>query len=200
MPKHPTAREKLLAAALELMLARGYPATTVDEICQAAGVSKGSFYHFFDTKEQLALAALDAYLARVGQRVAEGPHSAIQEPRERALAFVDHIVDVAGEVWGDGCLMGSFALDVVETSPAIQQAVSETFTRVARGYAEAFAPALAAGGDGSADERAADLAEQFVVAVEGGIVLAKAHRDWRYATRALARFRDELRRQAGAEA
>ena len=46
-----TARDRLIAAAEAEMLAKGYPATTVDEICARAGVSKGSFYHFFSTKE-----------------------------------------------------------------------------------------------------------------------------------------------------
>lgn len=199
MPKPASAREKLLDAALDLMLARGYPATTVDEICQAAGVSKGSFYHFFETKEQLALAVLDTYLERVGRQLEGGPYTRLEDPRERALAFVDYLVDVARDAWGKGCVMGSFALDVAETSPAIQRAVSQTFTRVARGYGDAFAPALA-GDDAARDARAADLAEHFLVAVEGGIVLAKAHRDWGYVTRALERFRAELRRAASVTA
>ena len=47
-----TSKEKLVAAAHALMLSKGYAATTVDEICERAGASKGSFYHFFETKER----------------------------------------------------------------------------------------------------------------------------------------------------
>jgi len=51
-------REKLLEAAEELILQDGYSATRVDEVIQRAGVSKGSFYHLFDSKEAMALATL----------------------------------------------------------------------------------------------------------------------------------------------
>lgn len=54
------ARERLMRAAIELIHRQGFGSTSVDEICTAADVRKGSFYHFFRTKCQLAVAALDA--------------------------------------------------------------------------------------------------------------------------------------------
>ena len=51
------ARVALLDAALSEILARGYSATTVDDLCRAAGVTKGAFFHHFDSKEALAVAA-----------------------------------------------------------------------------------------------------------------------------------------------
>jgi AcrR family transcriptional regulator len=51
--------ERILAGAKELFLARGYAATTVDAICEKAELTKGSFYYFFDLKEDLGLAVLD---------------------------------------------------------------------------------------------------------------------------------------------
>ena len=68
----PKTKDKLIEAALRLMLAKGYPATTVDEICASAGVSKGSFYHFFATKEELALAAVQAKPLPAAGRAAGG--------------------------------------------------------------------------------------------------------------------------------
>lgn len=186
-----TARLKLLDTALDLFLAKGYPATTVDEICQAAGVSKGSFYHAFESKEALGFAVLEHYLRRVGEQLRDGPHTGIEEPRQRALAFLDHLVAVGGRVWASGCLMGSFALDLAQISPAIRTAVKRTFDDVARGYAKALEP-LFEGQDGR--ERAREFAEHYLVIIEGGIVLAKAYGEASYVTRALARFRDEVRR------
>ena len=49
-------KERILAGAKELFLARGYAATTVDAICEKAELTKGSFYYFFDSKEDLGLA------------------------------------------------------------------------------------------------------------------------------------------------
>lgn len=194
-----TAKQKLLEAGQELMLSKGYPATTVDEICHAAGVSKGSFYHFFDTKEDLALAVLDQFAARNDRIATKGLGHNANDPGEAALRFVDHLIGTAGAMWGGGCLLGSFALDLAETHPTIRAAVSEKFQEVARGLAAGMAP-LAQGnwpGDGPTPE---DLAEQFIVVVEGALILAKAHADWSYVERALKRFREDARRAISTEA
>jgi TetR/AcrR family transcriptional repressor of nem operon len=192
MPKK-TARQKLLEAAQTLMLSKGYPATTVDEICEAAGVSKGSFYHFFGTKEDLALAVLEAFQARNDRLIAAGPQGGVTDPTERALVLVDHLIAAAGEMWGAGCLLGNFALDLAETHPAIRQDVSDRFQRVAAALSEGMAPLASEAGIPHAPS-AEELAEQFIVVVEGALVLAKAHKDWSYVTRALERFRQDVRR------
>ena len=59
MPQVSHAKEKLLDSALDLMYARSYRDVGVQEICEHAGVKKGSFYHFFPSKRDLTLAALD---------------------------------------------------------------------------------------------------------------------------------------------
>lgn len=189
-----TARHRLLDTALDLFLARGYSSTTVDEICDAARVSKGSFYHAFKSKEELGLAVLDHYLRRVREQLDTGTNLSSEEPRQRAHAFLDHLVLVGGRVWASGCLMGSFALDLAQSSPTIRAAVIEKFDDVARDYAEALEPIF----DGQdAAVRAREFAEQYLVVVEGGIVLAKAYADPSYVTRALERFRVDVRRAAG---
>ena len=58
------AKEKVLLAAQELMMANGYASTSVDDIVKKAGVAKGSFYHAFDSKEELALTSLEDYERR----------------------------------------------------------------------------------------------------------------------------------------
>ncbi len=188
-----TAKDKILEAGQELMLARGYAATTVDEICEAAGVSKGSFYHFFRTKEEVGLAILDRFAARNERVVADGPYHDANDPTQKALELVDHLIAMAGEMWGDGCLLGTFALDLAETNPIIRNAVSEKFEGVARGLAAGMAPLAAKDRmpDGLSPK---ELAEHFIVVVEGALILAKAHQDWSYVNRALERFRNRVRR------
>ena len=53
------ARERLMEAVIELIWAGSYGSTSVDHICERAGVKKGSFYHFFESKTDLALAGLE---------------------------------------------------------------------------------------------------------------------------------------------
>jgi TetR/AcrR family transcriptional repressor of nem operon len=53
------ARSKLMDAVLELIWTGSYGSTTIDHICEKAGVKKGSFYYFFESKSQLAAAALE---------------------------------------------------------------------------------------------------------------------------------------------
>jgi TetR/AcrR family transcriptional repressor of nem operon len=190
-----TAKDKILEAALRLLLSRGYAATTVDEICEAAGVSKGSFYHFFGTKEELGLAVLDQFSARNARLVDEGPYRDAADPMKRALELVDHLIATASEMWGSGCLLGTFALDLAETNPTIRKAVAEKFEGVAEGLADGMAP-LATQGQDPAGLSPRDLAEHFIVVVEGALILAKAHQDWSYVDRALERFRNDVRRAA----
>ncbi|HEX8725007.1 MAG TPA: TetR/AcrR family transcriptional regulator [Gemmatimonadaceae bacterium] len=193
MPLKKTSRDKLLEAAEAEMLAKGYAGTTVDEICARASVSKGNFYHFFSSKEDLGLALLDDYyernLAIIGQAPTPG-----SDPRRHARALVDHLIDSAGTMWGGGCLMGTFALELAETNPTIANAVSARFRSVAERLTDGFLPLVS----GKKRKDAAEIAEQFIVTVEGALVLARAHHDWSYVDRALARFRKTLGLPQGA--
>src|ERR1700685_4637564 len=60
--RNPTAtKRKLVEATVDLMLRQGFAGTTVDQICEEAGVTKGSFFHHFDSKEAIGEAALNAW-------------------------------------------------------------------------------------------------------------------------------------------
>ena len=136
-------KQRILAAAKELFLARGYAATTVDAICEKARLTKGSFYHFFDSKEELGLAVLDWSLQRSGQILSDGPHRQIADPVERALAFIDHVANCSPELWSGGCLLGSFALELAETNVRMQKAVSGLFQAVTDNFAGILEPLIA---------------------------------------------------------
>src|ERR1700728_4337602 len=86
---HHESKTMLLNAALNVIRAKGYTATTVDDICGAAGVTKGSFFHHFDTKERLGIAAAEQFNTMATELFAAAPYNANPDPRERVLAYVD---------------------------------------------------------------------------------------------------------------
>jgi TetR/AcrR family transcriptional repressor of nem operon len=67
-------RTKLLDAARDLIRAKGYSATTVDDICQAAGVTKGGFFHHFESKDQLGVAAAEQFSNMAEQIFGAAPY------------------------------------------------------------------------------------------------------------------------------
>ena len=184
--------EKLLDAALRLMLSKGYPATTVDEICAEAGVSKGSFYHFFKTKEALGLAAIERFYQRGQHELLNGPFTEIEDPVERAFGYLDHVEARSTSLWTDGCLLGSFALELADTNPAVREEVSRMFEQLARQMASVLRPIADRAGESGPTATA--LAEMFLSLLEGSIVLARAHHDPDRIPMAIRRFRRYLER------
>ncbi len=81
-----SSRTRLLDAALRVFREKGYTATTVEDLCHAAGVTKGSFFHHFESKEALALAAIECWNDTTGALSAAAPFAQIDDPRERFLA------------------------------------------------------------------------------------------------------------------
>jgi TetR/AcrR family transcriptional repressor of nem operon len=173
-------------------LARGYAATTVDAICEQARLTKGGFYHSFESKEELGLAVLDWTLGRGVQLLAGGPHAQKADPMEKAFAFLEHLEKCAPELWSGGCLLGSFATELAETNPRMQQAVAGMFQAVADHFAEHLQPLVAAQGTGTQAPAAGELAETLLGLIEGSIILAKAHRDPSRLPKAIRRFRLSL--------
>ena len=172
------------------MLSKGYPATTVDEICEEAGVSKGSFYHFFNKKEDLGLATLAHFFRRAVNEMQVGPFTQISDPIERAFGFVDHIEAKSTFLWTDGCLLGNFAVELADTNPAMREEVSRMFDQTTDGMASMLSPiAERAGKHGPT---ASELAEMFLAVLEGSILLARAHQDPERIPKAVRRFRGYL--------
>ncbi|MEO6708876.1 MAG: TetR/AcrR family transcriptional regulator, partial [Planctomycetota bacterium] len=84
-------RERLLAAAIDLIWAQSYGSVSVDQICEQAGVKKGSFYHFFPSKIDLAVAAYEAHWNSEMQPVFEEIFRSDVAPRERLMRWCERI-------------------------------------------------------------------------------------------------------------
>jgi TetR/AcrR family transcriptional repressor of nem operon len=158
-----------------LALAKGFPATTVDEICARAGVTKGSFYHHFGAKDDLGLAALQAYFDDLVAAFTGGDWAQAEDPVVRLHQFVAHAADVCvGPVMVNGCLLGSFTLDLAESSPDVRKHLSTMFGAL-RDMVAGLITDAAAHRRRTVD--ATGLADHFLAVAEGSILLAKAHAD-----------------------
>lgn len=195
-PRRPAARERIIGAALELMLGRGYSATTVDEICEAAKASKGSFYHAFASKEDLGLAALETYYDLGLQRLLSGAFADAAEPLERLIGFLKQTEAQSMNFWAHGCLLGTFAMDLAETNSTIRQRVASLFDDLAAKLAPLFAPAS----ELHLESSPLQLAASYLIALEGSIVMARAFNDPLRIREGLASFRRQLKlRKEGTE-
>ena len=183
--------EKLVRAAEELMLRDGYSATRVDEVIRKAGLSKGSFYHFFDSKESLGLAALEHYYADRVQRLAAGSHATEPDPLQRAHAFLEHAISVAEDLWKKGCLLANFATDAAGSSRVVSEAVRKRTSELREILMDLLSPFV------TQEITAGDLADQFLISIEGSIVLARIYDDPAFLRRGLIQFRRCLEQLEG---
>src|SRR3954447_25505280 len=106
MPRRSDAKERLMNAAMDLIWENSYGATSVDAICEKAGAKKGSFYHFFESKSELAGAALEADWQRKKARMDES-FSAAVPPLERLSAYFKHVYEGQAKRHGEcGSVLG----------------------------------------------------------------------------------------------
>ncbi|MFN0105300.1 MAG: TetR/AcrR family transcriptional regulator [Bryobacteraceae bacterium] len=116
-------KTKLLDAALHVIRAKGYNATTVDDICLQAGVTKGSFFHHFKSKEDLALSAANRFSAMAAGLFAAAPYRDARDPLKRLLGYVDFRAAIlTGELPGFTCLLGTMVQEIYATHPEIRAA------------------------------------------------------------------------------
>lgn len=174
--ERPDAREKLLTVALEKIRTKGFSATGVDEMCKAAGVTKGAFFHHFASKEALGVAAARHWSDTTSEMFAAAPYHDHSGPLDRILAYIDFRGDlIAGELNEFTCLAGTMVQEMFGESPAIRQACKASIWE----HAETLEPDLQAAIDqyGLQNVTAHGLALHTQAVLQGGFILAKAKGD-----------------------
>ncbi|HTV06430.1 MAG TPA: TetR/AcrR family transcriptional regulator [Acidobacteriaceae bacterium] len=185
-----SARGKLLDAALHAIREKGYAGTSVDELCAAAGVTKGAFFHHFSSKEQLAVMAADYFSNRAAVMFSEEPHRLLPDPVDRLLAYIDQRGEwMQGELPEYTCLLGTMVQETYETHPAIREACRKAIFDHA-GWLEADIREAILGLNTQPEWTAESLAAHITSVVQGAFILAKAQYSWHVAIESL----DHLRR------
>ncbi|MEP7349879.1 MAG: TetR/AcrR family transcriptional regulator [Sphingorhabdus sp.] len=175
LPNPPAgARAKLLDAALGIIRTKGFSATSVDELCAAAGVTKGAFFHHFQSKEALGVAAANHWSITTSELFATAPYHAPADPLDRVLAYVDfRTALLEGGVEEFTCLVGTMVQESYQTSDIIRAACEASIS----GHAATLEADISAAAVkyGIADQiDPASLALHTQAVLQGAFILAKA--------------------------
>jgi TetR/AcrR family transcriptional regulator, transcriptional repressor for nem operon len=167
-------KTRFLDAASHVFRVKGYSATRVEDICEAARLTKGSFFHHFDSKEELALETAKYWTVGTDAFFASAPYWSHSDPLDRLLAYVDFRKSlIQGELSDITCLMGTMVQEVYDTHPAIRDACNRGIT----GHAEMLVPIIedALRRRGMHPEwTAMSLALYTQATIQGAFILAKA--------------------------
>lgn len=170
---HPS-KKKLLDAALRVIREKGYNATRVEDLCDAAGVTKGSFFHHFKSKEDLAVAAADYWTVTTEALFASAPYHCHPDPLERVLGYVDYRKELlAGEIAQITCLVGTMVQEIYQTDESIRAACERSIGRHAAILEKDIAEAMELHGICGC-WTAESLALHTQTVVQGALLLAKA--------------------------
>ncbi|MBI2923303.1 MAG: TetR/AcrR family transcriptional regulator [Planctomycetes bacterium] len=166
-------RQKLLDAALGLMLERGFSDTSVDDVCRKARLTKGSFFHYFKSKEDLGRALLEAYCC-AGREMFEGFIAAEKDPLKRVHLAIDGAIAMSRDPkMRNGCLLGAFSQECCDTHPKLKSCCEKGFSDWARALAADISAAKAARAP-RAEFDPEELADHFIATLEGALLLGKA--------------------------
>jgi len=173
-------RSRILDTARQLFHSRSYADVGVKEICDSASVQKGSFYHFFPSKRDLALAVIE-------DMAEDWAHGFVAEAFDRDLPpmeRLDYMIDAA-YYWQKaakdlegrmrGCLFGNLALEVSTRDEVLRAKLMAVFNKTRDRFRETMEEAMETGAVAPLDAKA--TANAMLAYLEGIILLAKTRND-----------------------
>ena len=176
-PERGDARTRLLDAARDVIRAKGFSATSVEELCVAAAVTKGSFFHHFASKEALGVAAAQHWAETTSAFFASAPYHAPDDPLDRVLAYVAfRKAIISDDLVECTCLVGTMVEEVYVTSTVIRDACAASIFGHAATLEGDIELAMRARGV-TGGFTAASLARHTQTVIQGAFVLAKAGND-----------------------
>lgn len=176
-PERGNTRSRLLQAARDVIRAQGFTATTVHDLCKAAGVSKGAFFHHFENKEALGVAAAAFWSETTSTYFAGASYHDHSDPLDRLIGYVEFRKNIIeGDLVEFTCLVGTMTQEVYGSHPAIRDACAASIL----GHAATLEPDIKAAMTSrgiEADWTPASLAAHTQAVLQGAFILAKATGD-----------------------
>lgn len=173
-------QQRILGAARQLIFTRSYADVGVAAICDEAGVKKGSFYHYFPSKQALSLAVIDTYFHEFKHSIIDmaftptlAPLARIERLCELLYTFQQQMYDAHGHV--PGCPFGNLAVEMSTQDEPIRRKVQSVFSRTEKVLADTLADAIRLGDIEAIDTEA--TAQAMFAYLEGVLILAKTRND-----------------------
>jgi TetR/AcrR family transcriptional regulator, transcriptional repressor for nem operon len=175
------ARERLIDEASKLFHARSYESVGVQELCEAAEIHKGSFYHFFPSKEDLAAAVIDAQWAATRAKILDPGLADDIEPLariERVFELMTRAQRSAKRLSGrtPGCPLANLSGEVVNYEPRLRKKLVKVYREMQDRFEETLRAAVAARELPKSTDVPAK-AEALVALAEGAMLLSCVHDD-----------------------
>ena len=175
-PANPETRSRLLERGGDLVSSRGFNATGVQEITAAAGVPKGSFYNYFDSKEAFAVEVLSEYWDSVVELYGPILTDHRIPPLTRITRYFEGLADFHEQrQYAFGCLIGNMALEVTTSSEEVRARLAAIYREWATSLTECLREAQARK-ELPPGKDAGQLAVALIDAFEGAVMRAKVER------------------------
>lgn len=191
MKKKQSSRENLIAAARQLIIDRGFSAMSVSTVCAAAKVTKGSFFHHFESKDNLGEVVLERFWTDVQENHQQAGYINAPNPLSMLLGYIEHAIETYQNPLFGGCLLAIFTSELKDTNPLL-------YAKAVPYFEEWKAEVLAlldnaahyCNLDSQFDSKG--WAEFYLSTVEGVLILAKAEEDLAIIGRVLNMYKQQL--------
>ncbi|MEO8578598.1 MAG: TetR/AcrR family transcriptional regulator [Gemmatimonadales bacterium] len=167
-------RDRLVDVAMKLFWEKGYGATSIQDILREADVHAGSLYHFFPTKQDLLLTALERYRDGIHPMLLDPAWKGVDDPIDRIFALLARYRQaLLSTNCFYGCPIGSLALELHEPDPPVRSLLAANFD----GWTRAIEKCLDdAGSRIPKDVDKKELASFVLTVMEGGVMQSRTHR------------------------
>ncbi len=167
-------KTRLLDATIKVVRTKGYHATRVEDVCAEAGVTKGSFFHHFKSKDDLALAAVERWKESTTAFFGNAPYHQAADPLDRVLAYLEFRKSIlTGELPEFTCFVGTMVQEIYATNPQLRAGCESSIFEHAKRLEADLEQAIQKYGVAE-PVTARSLALHMQCTIQGCFILAKA--------------------------